>query len=903
MKHFFCYLLPLIFVFIFSEYSTATHNRAGEITYVQTGPLTIEMTIVTYTKASSIAADRDSLEVFWGDGSFEQVRRDNSRTRFDVNDIKINYYVASHTYPGVATYTISFLDPNRVGGILNVNFPNSIDIPFFLSTTFTLLDPQFQGVNNSVILLQPPIDIGCVDRIFTHNPNAYDADGDSLVFELVAPLQDVNTPVPNYRLPDQIGQFGDNKITINRFTGEIIWRTPKIQGDYNIAIKVTEYRNGRKINELLRDMQILIRACENNPPIIKAEDEYCIIAGTTLNIPIFIDDIDAQQLVRVSATGGPFIVPSPATFLSSENFRSVPFSTNIIWNTECSHISDQYYQIVVRAVDNFFPDSTGLATLKTIRIKVVGPAPTQLTSITENDGIKLAWDAPYFCDNMDNDNFRGFSVWRKISSTNFEPDTCNPGLSNSPYTRIQNISKIREGEFYTFFDSNIESSNTYCYRVQGEFAKLTSSNNPFNRVEGLPSNESCIIKNRDLPLMTKVSVTSTDANQGEIDIRWTKPLFAQYDTLLNKPPYTITLQRATEMSNFEAVWSKMSSSLATEQDTFYSDKNIDTRNNQYTYKISIISQNNYDAVSPEASSIFLEIIPTDKKNILQWQSQVPWNNYIFSIFREDDQGNFNKIGETKNNFFEDDNLINGLEYCYFIEAEGTYSIDNIENPLFNSSQIQCQIPMDNVPPCAPVISAANVCDRLKSDISIDDLYNTISWSNLNELCPDISEDLSFFNVYYSSGLNAPYVIVKNILKNQEFKVNHTPPSGLSGCYYVTSIDINGNESLPSDTVCLKNCPFYVLPNTFTPNNDGSNDLFKPLVNIFITAIDLKIYNQWGNLVHETQNPEINWDGKNQNGSELPDGTYYYKCQIFEQSIEGIIPTENVLSGHINIFRN
>ncbi|MBL0099517.1 MAG: hypothetical protein IPP49_05205 [Saprospiraceae bacterium] len=47
----------------------ATHNRAGEITYRQTGPLTIEMTIITYTKASSVAADRDSLDVSWGDGS------------------------------------------------------------------------------------------------------------------------------------------------------------------------------------------------------------------------------------------------------------------------------------------------------------------------------------------------------------------------------------------------------------------------------------------------------------------------------------------------------------------------------------------------------------------------------------------------------------------------------------------------------------------------------------------------------------------------------------------------------------------------------------------------------------------------------------------------------------------
>ncbi|MBT8218631.1 MAG: hypothetical protein KJP00_02320, partial [Bacteroidia bacterium] len=56
---------------------SATHNRAGEITYVQIGPLTIRATITTYTKASSIQADQDSLELCWGDGTCQQVLRTN----------------------------------------------------------------------------------------------------------------------------------------------------------------------------------------------------------------------------------------------------------------------------------------------------------------------------------------------------------------------------------------------------------------------------------------------------------------------------------------------------------------------------------------------------------------------------------------------------------------------------------------------------------------------------------------------------------------------------------------------------------------------------------------------------------------------------------------------------------
>ena len=52
-------------------------------------------------------------------------------------------------------------------------------------------------------------------------------------------------------------------------------------------------------------------------------------------------------------------------------------------------------------------------------------------------------------------------------------------------------------------------------------------------------------------------------------------------------------------------------------------------------------------------------------------------------------------------------------------------------------------------------------------------------------------------------------------------------TNLKGYYYVTSLDRSGNESLPTDTLVRNNCPQYVLPNVFTPNDDGKNDYFSP----------------------------------------------------------------------------
>ncbi|MCI5090050.1 MAG: gliding motility-associated C-terminal domain-containing protein, partial [Phaeodactylibacter sp.] len=264
------FLLLLMFFTMGATVVFATHNRAGEIRVELvdgdcTGPngLTVQATVITYTKASSIPADRDTLTICWGDGTCERVARSNGpgsppQGVILENDTKRNFYIATHTYPARTTYTISMTDPNRNGGILNVNFPNSDQVRFHIQTEYTFLNPQVQGCNNSPILLQPPIDIGCVGRVFTHNPNAFDADNDSLTYEFITPMQDVNLPVPNYQEVTAINPGPNNQITIDRFTGDIVWDAPQRAGEYNIAILIREYRNGQQIGSIVRDMQILV---------------------------------------------------------------------------------------------------------------------------------------------------------------------------------------------------------------------------------------------------------------------------------------------------------------------------------------------------------------------------------------------------------------------------------------------------------------------------------------------------------------------------------------------------------------------------------------------------------------------------------------------------------------------
>ncbi len=69
-----------------------------------------------------------------------------------------------------------------------------------------------------------------------------------------------------------------------------------------------------------------------------------------------------------------------------------------------------------------------------------------------------------------------------------------------------------------------------------------------------------------------------------------------------------------------------------------------------------------------------------------------------------------------------------------------------------------------------------------------------------------------------------------------------------------------------------------LPNAFSPNGDGINDLFKPKGNFFgIKDYELRIYNRWGEQIFETQDPDEGWNGRVLNvRNESPPGVYVYK---------------------------
>lgn len=85
-----------------------------------------------------------------------------------------------------------------------------------------------------------------------------------------------------------------------------------------------------------------------------------------------------------------------------------------------------------------------------------------------------------------------------------------------------------------------------------------------------------------------------------------------------------------------------------------------------------------------------------------------------------------------------------------------------------------------------------------------------------------------------------------------------------------------------------------IPNTFTPNGDGKNEVFKAYGNV-IAGITMKVFNQWGELIYETNSMTAGWNGTHK-GKLQPVGVYYYAIRI--RLTDG---TEILRKGAVNLL--
>lgn len=915
-------LLPGILLLLPTQVQ-GSHIRAGDLTIQRLpdgGVLRYRVLVVLYRDTRGVPAGEGLIE--FGTGDPGVIVSPRSLGFINEGTTEVIQYETIYTFPGPGSYRISYFERNRNAGVNNMFA--SDETPFYIESEF-LISP-FLGLNSSPVLTIPPIDQACAGQRFIHNPGAFDAQGDSISYRMTIPRRSRGENVIQYSSPadqrwSRFTEAGTTppQFSINPVTGDLIWDAPLTPGEYNVAFFVDEWRDGILIGSVNRDMQIIVRDCRNIRPSVIVPRDTCIVAGAALLDTIRATDPDRHrvQLTVAHLSSTIFNLEPPRFRATFDTLGLQPpngLEKGIFnWQTTCLDVRREPYQATFKAEDFPTPLLTRLADLQTWRIRVIGPKPDTLIASLDpvNATVQLNW-LSYSCPNA-----ARMTVWRRQGSFDFNP-TCETGLPG--YTGYQQIGEVPIGTT-SFLDNNngrgLERGSTYCYRIFAVFPDPAGG-------ESLASMEVCVFVPSNAPYITNVSVEETSLTNGSIFVRWTRPI--DLDTTVFPRPLTYNLARAEGFTGTTA-YTPIGGTFA-EADTFFTDINLNTNEKVYNYRVLLYSQGVLIDSSRVASSVRLGATPEVGAIRLNWQAQVPWNNQSATfpwhyIYRQEDRGSpfvlidsVNVSGGRPMQYVDDGRLLNeGFLsdenlYCYKILTQGTYGNPNINAPLLNFSQIACSSIADTTAPCPPLAIALRPAD-LNCDVPpagslpcrTENFTNLISWELDTD--PECGDDTAFFKIYFSRRQTdslALYTLLASVPADQNLFA-HTQLNSVAGCYIVTAIDARGNESPPINKICNDNCPYYELPNVFTPNGDGINDVFTPFpCPRFVSSVKFTVFNRWGELVYNSENDiMLNWTGVNNSGRLLSSGLYYYIAEITYIRLEEAQEQETV-RGWIRLLR-
>ena len=166
----------------------------------------------------------------------------------------------------------------RINGIVNVNQSSDAGVSYTIKLNYNNATSTYLN-NKSPIYAQEDTALVCANNSFTFPFKATDPDGDSLVYRFTAglntptatarPIPPVNPPFPdlNYNTGFSASSPLGNKSTIDSKTGTVSGIAPGVAGQYVIAVMVEEYRNRTLIAVSRKEIHVTVGNCD----ITKAE--------------------------------------------------------------------------------------------------------------------------------------------------------------------------------------------------------------------------------------------------------------------------------------------------------------------------------------------------------------------------------------------------------------------------------------------------------------------------------------------------------------------------------------------------------------------------------------------------------------------------------------------------------
>lgn len=177
--------------------------------------------------------------------------------------------------------------------------------------------------------------------------------------------------------------------------------------------------------------------------------------------------------------------------------------------------------------------------------------------------------------------------------------------------------------------------------------------------------------------------------------------------------------------------------------------------------------------------------------------------------------------------------------------------------------------------------------------------NQLNWTPLiNGLAGEITYDV------FRADAGMVFIPLATGLSELSFQDNSPGQDGGEVCYRVLArfLPEGGAPTetfvFSSNRACVTPVPEVFLPNAFSPNGDGINDVFRPFFSPVPVAADyeLLIFDRWGGFVFETNDPTEGWDGSFR-GQRMSVGVYVFTLRY--QAKEGVVRVRN---GTVNLLR-
>jgi gliding motility-associated-like protein len=202
-----------------------------------------------------------------------------------------------------------------------------------------------------------------------------------------------------------------------------------------------------------------------------------------------------------------------------------------------------------------------------------------------------------------------------------------------------------------------------------------------------------------------------------------------------------------------------------------------------------------------------------------------------------------------------------------------------QDPII-SMQKQYQYQLYSLDVCGDSVVGSNITGNIVLQANSVALQAFLSWTPYM----DYEAGVDKYHIYRITNMGDPVQIDVIYAPDTAFTDNLDFVTGSDIedeiCYYVVAEENDsysrGEQGFSqSNTTCISVTPKILMPNAFTPNDDGRNDIIKPVLTFIPQKYIFQVFDRWGSQIFSTQNPDEGWNGSVNGGGKASEGVYIY----------------------------